>query len=42
MAKSTSNSPITKTNSVTGSRHTTKTVTKKGKADKRTKLGGGK
>jgi hypothetical protein len=27
------------TKSVTGSSHTTKTVTKKGKADKRTKLG---
>jgi hypothetical protein len=32
----------TKTKKVTGSKYTTKTVTKKGKADKRTKLGGGK
>jgi hypothetical protein len=31
-----------KTQSVTGSKHTTKTVTKAGKADKRTKLGGAK
>jgi hypothetical protein len=31
-----------KTSSVTGSKHTTKTVTKSGKADKRTKLGGAK
>jgi hypothetical protein len=30
------------TKSVTGSKHTTKTVTKAGKADKRTKLGGAK
>lgn len=28
------------TNKVTGSKHTTKTVTKAGKADKRTTLGG--
>ena len=35
MAKST-------TKSVTGSTHTTKTVTKQGKTDKRTKLGGNK
>jgi hypothetical protein len=32
----------TQTKSVTGSKNTTKTVTKGGKADKRTKLGGGK
>ena len=31
-----------KTSSVTGSKHTTKTVTKAGKADKRTSLGGSK
>jgi hypothetical protein len=31
-----------KTVKVTGSRNTTKTVTKQGKADKRTKLGGNK
>jgi hypothetical protein len=31
-----------KTSSVTGSKHTTKTVTKAGKADKRTTLGGAK
>ena len=30
------------TSSVTGSKHSTKTVTKAGKADKRTKLGGAK
>jgi hypothetical protein len=30
------------TKKVTGSKYTTKTVTKAGKADKRTKLGGGK
>jgi hypothetical protein len=30
------------TKSVTGSKHTTKTITKKGKPDKRTKLGGNK
>jgi hypothetical protein len=30
------------TKSVSGSKHTTKTVTKKGKTDKRTKLGGNK
>ncbi len=30
------------TKSVTGSKYTTKTVTKAGKADKRTKLGGAK
>jgi len=32
----------TQTKSVTGSKYTTKTVTKAGKADKRTKLGGSK
>ena len=31
-----------KTKSVTGSKYSTKTVTKAGKADKRTKLGGAK
>ena len=31
-----------KTKSVTGSKYTTKTITKAGKADKRTKLGGSK
>ena len=30
------------TNKVSGSKHTTKTVTKAGKADKRTTLGGAK
>jgi hypothetical protein len=30
------------TNKVTGSKHTTKTVTKAGKVDKRTTLGGAK
>ena len=30
------------TSKVTGSKHTTKTITKAGKADKRTKLGGAK
>jgi hypothetical protein len=30
------------TKKVTGLKHTSKTVTKAGKADKRTKLGGGK
>lgn len=30
------------TKSVTGANHTTKTITKKGKPDKRTKLGGNK
>jgi len=29
-----------RTSSVTGSKHTTKTITKAGKIDKRTKLGG--
>jgi hypothetical protein len=32
----------TQTKSVTGSKYTTKTVTKAGKVDKRTKLGGSK
>ena len=36
------NSPIKKLDKVTGSKYTTKTVTKKGKPDKRAKLGGKK
>lgn len=35
-----SSSKKSKTKSVSGSKHTTKTITKFGKSDKRTKLGG--
>jgi len=35
-------SKSSKTSSVTGSKHTTKTITKAGKGDKRTKLSGAK
>jgi hypothetical protein len=35
-------SPIGKPTKVTGSKYTTKTITKQGKPDKRTKLGGKK
>ena len=40
MAKKESSFKMPKLESVTGSKYSTRTVTKQGKADKRTKLGG--